>query len=134
MVQGFGEKIKILRKSKNITQMQFSAILNIDRSNIAHYESGKRFPPIETIIKIAEFFSVSVDSLVRIGNHCKINKEESDVEKMELRAEIVQLMEVNLKLTQLVTNLEKELGLLRRYNKQLRLHNQFLEKSLKKIP
>lgn len=58
------ERLKELRKLKNLTQQQLAEILGIDRSNYANYERGKRIPPIDKIEKIADFFNVSIDYLM----------------------------------------------------------------------
>ncbi|MCU0430872.1 MAG: helix-turn-helix domain-containing protein [Cytophagaceae bacterium] len=57
-------RIKFLRKKRGITQKELSLVLHMDRSNIANYESGKRVPPIESIVRMAAYFEVSVNYLL----------------------------------------------------------------------
>lgn len=54
-------RIKELRKSKNITQKEFSTILKIDNSQYSKIESGKLQPTIQQLIDISSNFNVSID-------------------------------------------------------------------------
>ena len=60
------KRLKLLRKQKNISQIELAAYLNMKSSAISRYESGIREPDINVIIKIADFFGVSTDYL--LGN------------------------------------------------------------------
>ena len=53
-----------LRKSHNLTQKEIAEHLGISRQAYANYETGTREPDINTILKIATFFDVSVDYLI----------------------------------------------------------------------
>ena len=57
------ERIRELRKSSGLTQIEFAQKLNVSHATVAMWETEKRTPGIETIKKIAEFFGVSVDYL-----------------------------------------------------------------------
>ena len=59
-----GNNIKKLRLNNKLTQEQLASELQISRTNITHYEQGKRKPKLEMIIKISEYFNVSIDYLV----------------------------------------------------------------------
>ena len=58
-----GKKLKELRTSSNLTQEEFSKQLNISRVNYTRYENGKVRPDFETVIKIADFYDISLDEL-----------------------------------------------------------------------
>ncbi len=60
----FAENLKTLRKSKGLTQVQFAEIFNISSGTIAMWETNKRVPDTSMLIKIAEFFNVTVDYLL----------------------------------------------------------------------
>ncbi|MCL2696589.1 MAG: helix-turn-helix domain-containing protein [Oscillospiraceae bacterium] len=60
----FNEHLKMLRKNKNITQEQFANAVNTSNRAMQNYEQGKRKPPYDTLIEIADFFDVSLDYLV----------------------------------------------------------------------
>ena len=55
--------LKDLRINKNITQQQISQHLNIKQSTYSNYELEKSEPDIKTLIKLADFFDVSLDYL-----------------------------------------------------------------------
>ncbi len=58
-----GKKLKELRKSENLTQQQLADILGISRVNYTRYETDKVRPDYETIIKLADFYDVSLDEI-----------------------------------------------------------------------
>lgn len=64
MSVSFRHRLKSLRKEKNVTQAQIAAILDYGYTAVANYEAGKNEPSIENLIRIADFFGVSLDYLV----------------------------------------------------------------------
>lgn len=58
--------LKELRERKGITQSEFSRDMGVAASTVGMWEQGRRAPDSETLIKIANYFGVSVDYL--IGN------------------------------------------------------------------
>lgn len=61
-------RIKELRKKMGISQTELGLILGVTRSTICQYEQGKRQPDNTTLIKLADFFGVTVDYL--LGRDC----------------------------------------------------------------
>ena len=61
-------KLKQLREERNISQTQLGKIIGAARSTICQYEAGKREPDLETLIKLADYFQVSVDYLIGHDN------------------------------------------------------------------
>lgn len=57
-------KLREFRKQKNLSMKELGAILGLAESTISLYENGKREPDIATLIKIANYFNVSVDELL----------------------------------------------------------------------
>ncbi|MBQ8056774.1 MAG: helix-turn-helix transcriptional regulator [Ruminococcus sp.] len=57
-------RIKELRKAKKMTQLKLAMELNTNQNTISRYENGEREPSIRDLIKIADYFNVSVDYLV----------------------------------------------------------------------
>ena len=55
--------IKYLRQSDGLTQSDLARILSY-RSAIEKWESGVSNPPFKTLLKLSEFFDVSLDDLV----------------------------------------------------------------------
>lgn len=58
-------KLKEIRKSKGITQQKLAKELYITQQALCNYEQGKREPDVQMLIKLADYFGVSVDYLVR---------------------------------------------------------------------
>lgn len=56
--------LKNLREIKGISQRELGRQLNIAGTMISRYERGEAEPNIPTLIKMAEFFGVSVDTLI----------------------------------------------------------------------
>lgn len=57
-------KLYELRKNLNLSQEELASKLGIGQTSISGYELGKNEPDISTLIKIADFFKVSLDTLV----------------------------------------------------------------------
>ena len=60
----FKNRLKELRKEKNLKQSEVAEELGLGRSTYANYEQGKRFPGKENLITIADYFGVSIDYLL----------------------------------------------------------------------
>lgn len=58
-----GEKIKTLRKQKNISQEVFANYLGISFQAVSKWENGNTMPDVAMIPAIASFFGVSTDEL-----------------------------------------------------------------------
>ena len=57
-------RIKELRTEKGITQADLAKILKISDRAVGYYENGDREPDYTTLLKIAEYFDVSIDYLL----------------------------------------------------------------------
>ena len=60
----FGEKIKDLRKERNLTQKSLAESLSVTVSTLSHWECGYQEPSLDALAKIADFFECSVDYLL----------------------------------------------------------------------
>ena len=60
----FAEKLKTLRKQKNISQEQLAEIIHVSRQATTKWESGNGIPDIENLIAISSLFNESLDSLL----------------------------------------------------------------------
>lgn len=54
-----GEKIRKARKSKGITQKQLGELTEKNSEAIAQWETGKRIPKLETIVKISRALKIN---------------------------------------------------------------------------
>ena len=64
----FNERLKTLRLEKGITQKDLGKMIGVGRTTISEYESGKIVPKQDGLIKIAEYFNVSVDYLTGVSD------------------------------------------------------------------
>lgn len=60
----FPEILKELREKKGFTQKQLSEALYLSKTAVSQYENGTHTPSIETLIKLADIFDVSIDYLL----------------------------------------------------------------------
>ena len=56
--------LKVLRKSKKITQLKLSMDLGVSQELISRYEKGSSFPQPQMLITLANYFNCSVDYLL----------------------------------------------------------------------
>jgi len=75
----FPQRLAELRKSRNLTQAEFAKIFNIATGTIGMWESGKREPNYEMIVKIADYFDVSVDYLLGRDSDSPIPEEPDEL-------------------------------------------------------
>ncbi|MBQ3088211.1 MAG: helix-turn-helix transcriptional regulator [Clostridia bacterium] len=67
-------RLKEIRKSKGISQLRLAMDLNTNQNTISRYETGEREPGINELIKIADYFNVSIDYLLERTNIPEVNK------------------------------------------------------------
>lgn len=58
------KNLKELRNSERVSQQQLADVIGVSQQSINKYENHSVEPDIDTMIKIADFFSVSVDYLI----------------------------------------------------------------------
>lgn len=63
------ERLKKLRNEAGLTQTEFAAIFGFSNQRYNFYETGKREPDHETLIKFANYFKVTVDYLLGISDN-----------------------------------------------------------------
>ena len=73
-----GEKIKLLRKQKNISQEVFANYLGVSFQAVSKWENGNTMPDVTMIPAIASFFGVSTDELFNF-NLYEIEKQVEDI-------------------------------------------------------
>lgn len=60
----FGERLRDLRKKRRLTQVELGKEVNVTSTAISYYEKGEKKPAYETLVKLADFFDVSLDYLL----------------------------------------------------------------------
>lgn len=65
-MQRFGEKLRVLRTNKQITLKELASSLGLTAHGyISEIESGKKKPTAEFVLKVARYFKVSTDILLK---------------------------------------------------------------------
>ena len=67
-------RLKELRVEKGVSQIKLAMDINVNQNSISRYEAGLREPDYNTLIKIADYFKVSIDYLLYRTNNPIINK------------------------------------------------------------
>ena len=60
----FGVKLKELRIEKGLSQRKLGELLGFCNQTVSFWETGSREPDLDALVKIADFFEVSVDFLL----------------------------------------------------------------------
>ena len=60
----FNDRLRNLRQDMDLTQDKLSKILSIDRKTLSNYETAYRTPSIYLVVKMANYFGVSIDYLL----------------------------------------------------------------------
>lgn len=65
----FGDLLKALRKEKKLTQKELADALDVDQSLISKYESHKKLPDVETMMRMSVVFDVPVQEIISARNY-----------------------------------------------------------------
>ncbi len=63
-----GERLRLLREKKGLTQVALAKKLNIPNQNVSNYERDFRQPDYETLKKLADLYEVTTDYLLGHSN------------------------------------------------------------------
>ncbi len=66
--------LKQLRKDKGYTQIAVQMKTGIEQALLSKFENGERTPPTETLIKLADFYNVSIDYILCRTKYPHLNK------------------------------------------------------------
>ena len=70
----FAQRIKELRKEKKLKQQEFAEILGRSLRGYQCYEYGRHYPEVPGLLRIAEYFDVSLDYLMGRTDKREINR------------------------------------------------------------
>lgn len=65
----FGEQLKKIRTTQQLTQAQFAVRINVTRQAVSNWENNRNLPDLEMVILIATIFNLSLDELILGGTH-----------------------------------------------------------------
>ena len=60
----FGDNLERIRKDKKVSQAKLGEALGLTQQMVSSYEKETSSPNIEVLVKIADYFNVSIDTLV----------------------------------------------------------------------
>ena len=86
-----GDKIKLYRENKKMTQNDIADILDVSPATVSKYESGALEPNIESLKRLAELFEISIDELL------KDEEEKIDISKINVLDILREQKEMKLK-------------------------------------
>lgn len=64
MIMAKYQRIRDMRKDADLSQAKLGEILHISQRSYSHFETGTRSLPVDVLIKLADFYDVSVDYLL----------------------------------------------------------------------
>lgn len=122
----FGEQIHKLRIRRKMTQGELGEMLGLSNKTISKWEMGISSPDVDTLIKLSEIFSISLDDLVlnRRNTRITVDKEQNEEknrhdevlenDKSDIKLKIIRIILVSIALSTgicvLITSFLKEVG------------------------
>lgn len=70
----FSDRLKELRTSNGLTMEQLGKNIGSTRGTIGNFENGNKKPSLDMLIKIADYFDVSVDYLIGRTDNPKLQQ------------------------------------------------------------
>lgn len=61
--------MRALRESMNYSQMKVAEIFGIGQSSVVRYEKGEASPALELLVKVADYYDVSLDYILGRTEH-----------------------------------------------------------------
>lgn len=62
------QKLRMLRESRHLTQLQVAKRIGVTKATVSAYETATKAPSIEMLIRLSRLFGVTVDYLVCINS------------------------------------------------------------------
>ena len=66
--------LKLLRKQKGLTQISLQLQTGIEQALLSKFENGERIPPTDTLMRLADFYGVSIDYILCRTDNPEVNK------------------------------------------------------------
>jgi len=101
-----GNKLKTLRKSKNMSQEEVADYLHISQSAYARMESGESHSWANHILKICKIFGIAPEELLKLDNNKGFSSEEAIA---QISDKVIQQYEERIKeLKKVIKDLKRE--------------------------
>ena len=85
-------RLEELRVAKGLSQAELANLIDVSPSTIGMYEQGRRFPEVNTLMKLADFFNVPIDYL--LGRECQPGDNQDTQKKQAVKEESVILRNI----------------------------------------
>ena len=66
--------LRLLRMKRGLTQIGLRMETGIDQSLLSQFETGKRIPPTDTLMILADYYGVSIDYILKRTDNPAVNK------------------------------------------------------------
>ena len=67
-------RIRHLREDRDLTQVQIAQMLKMSQTGYSKYETGENDLPTDVLIRLADFYGVSVDYLLERTDNPQVNR------------------------------------------------------------
>lgn len=64
-IEGFATRLTELREKRNLKRQEVADSIGVSRASLEYYEKGKRKPDIEVALRLADYYGVTCDYLIR---------------------------------------------------------------------
>ena len=79
----FDERLRLLRKKHGYTQVSLAETIGVSKGTVAMWETGKRTPDFETLIRLSDLFDVRTDYILGKSNDSSSAKlSDDDIEQL----------------------------------------------------
>ncbi|OTY74561.1 hypothetical protein BK753_00025 [Bacillus thuringiensis serovar canadensis] len=86
-----GEKLKVSRIEKGLTQLQVAESLNVSRQAVSNWETNKNYPDIVSIVLLSQLYNISLDELLK-GEKGMVKNMKKDLDKINSLDMLVLIM------------------------------------------
>ncbi len=87
-----GDRIKYLRESANLSQLQLAKLLSTSRATVNGWETGANLPGFMSIYNLAKLFNVSSDFILGLKNEETISLDSLDNESKNALRQLVRCL------------------------------------------
>lgn len=67
-------RLRELRKERGYTQISLQMHTGIEQALLSKFETGERIPPTETLVRLADFYNVSIDYILCRTDRPEVNR------------------------------------------------------------
>ncbi|MGM9608690.1 MAG: helix-turn-helix domain-containing protein [Eubacteriales bacterium] len=96
MVVVLGENIRRMRQASGISQVEFARRLGVTKQCVSNWENDNVVPSVEMLVRIADIFHVSTDSLLGRQTEHTLNTDYlTDTQRAHIALLVEDLVQIN---------------------------------------